>query len=312
MSQEFDFIARLRAIASDPAARGLADDAAVLGDLVMTHDMIVEGVHYLPDDSPQDIAWKLIGVNLSDLAAKGAKPVGVLMGYSLGDAAWDRAFADGLADALAAYDVPLLGGDTVRMLAGAPRALGLTALGRAPAGGAPLRSTMQAGDDLWVSGTIGDAGLGLALRLGQIQLDDAEDAYAAYARPVPRLALGQAAAPFVSAMMDVSDGLLIDTLRMAQASGLAVTLQLDAVPLSSSFVRAHGDGPDACLTAATAGEDFELLFSARADMAPQILSLADHVGVDVVRVGQVSIGDGLQLRYRNSPVSLPEKLGWMH
>lgn len=312
MSQEFDFIARLRAIASDPAARGLADDAAVLGDLVMTHDMIVEGVHYLPDDSPHDVAWKLIGVNLSDLAAKGAKPVGVLMGYSLGDAAWDMAFADGLAEALAAYDVPLLGGDTVSMMAGAPRALGLTALGRAPVGGAPLRSGMQAGDDLWVSGTIGDAGLGLALRLGQIQLDDAPDAHAAYARPVPRLALGQAAAPLVSAMMDVSDGLLIDAQRMAQASGLAVTLQLDAVPLSPSFVRAYGAGCEACLTAATAGEDFELLFSAPADMAPQILSLSHHIGVDVVRVGQASIGGGLQLHYRNSHVPLPEKLGWTH
>src|SRR3546814_13963489 len=97
---EADFIARLRAIATDPAARGLADDAAVLGDLVLTHDMIVEGIHFLPDEAPQDVAWKLAAVNLSDLAAKGAAPLGMLVGYSLGDAAGDKAFADGLAPAL--------------------------------------------------------------------------------------------------------------------------------------------------------------------------------------------------------------------
>jgi thiamine-monophosphate kinase len=312
MSQEFDFIARLRAIATDPAARGLSDDAAVLGDLVMTHDMIVEGVHYLPDDRPQDVAWKLVAVNLSDLAAKGAVPVGVLMGYSLGEAAWDMAFAEGLEEALAAYDVPLLGGDTVRMVKGAPRALGLTALGRAPMGGAPLRSTMQAGDDLWVSGTIGDAGLGLALRLGHVELDDALDAHAAYALPVARLALGQALAPHVSAMMDVSDGLLIDAQRMAAASGLAVTLRLDAVPLSATFVRAYGADADAVLTAATAGEDFELLFAAPAEAAAQIFALSGQVGVAVARVGRVQQGEGLQLQWRGDAVELPKKLGWTH
>src|SRR3546814_4076228 len=110
---EADFIARLRAIATDPAARGLADDVAVWEGLVLTHDMIVEGIHFLPDEAPQDVAWKLVAVNLSDLAAKGAAPLGVLLGYSLtGDAAWDEAFASGLAVALRRFGVPLLGGDT--------------------------------------------------------------------------------------------------------------------------------------------------------------------------------------------------------
>ena len=127
---EHDFIERLRAIATHPAARGLADDAAVLGNLVLTHDMIVEGVHYLPTDPPADVAWKLLAVNLSDLAAKGAVPEGVLLGYPLGAADWDAAFVDGLAMALRHFDVPLLGGDTVSAPEGAPRMIGLTALGR--------------------------------------------------------------------------------------------------------------------------------------------------------------------------------------
>ena len=129
---EAEFIARLRAIATDPAARGLADDAAVLGDLVLTHDMIVEGVHYLPSDPPADVAWKLVAVNLSDLAAKGAVPAGVLLGYPLGDADWDAAFVDGLGVALAAFGTALLGGDTVSAPRGAPRMIGMTALGRSP------------------------------------------------------------------------------------------------------------------------------------------------------------------------------------
>src|SRR5436190_1722806 len=130
------------------------------GALVLTHDMIVEGVHYLPDDPPADVAWKLVAVNLSDLAAKGARPIGVLLGFTLGDEEWDRAFAVGLGAALAAFGIPLLGGDSVS----APsRVLGLTALGQA-AGPVPSRAGAAAGDALWVSGTIGDAGAGLKAR----------------------------------------------------------------------------------------------------------------------------------------------------
>src|SRR3954471_19574748 len=117
MSRERDFIDRLKAIARHPAARGLSDDAAVLElggtRLVLTHDMLVEGVHYLPGDPPEDVAWKLVAANLSDLAAKGARPLGVLLGYPLGDDEWDARFADGLAAVLATFDVPLLGGETV-------------------------------------------------------------------------------------------------------------------------------------------------------------------------------------------------------
>jgi thiamine-monophosphate kinase len=169
---ESDFLALLRPLATHPAARGFMDDAAVLGDLVFTHDVLVEGVHFLPDDPPQDVAWKLLAVNLSDLAAKGAVPVGVLLGYPLSDDDWDRAFVAGLGEALTAFDVPLLGGDTVR----GPRVLSLTAIGRSAV--APARSGAQAGDLLYVTGVIGRAGLGL----------NGDPAHlTAYRRPTPRL-----------------------------------------------------------------------------------------------------------------------------
>src|SRR6476469_8721329 len=152
VSSESALIDTLRALATDPAARGLVDDAAVLetggSAIVLTHDMLVEGVHYLPDDPPADVAWKLVAVNLSDLAAKGARPMGVLLGFTLGEAAWDKAFAEGLGLALRAFGISLLGGDTVS----APtRVLGLTAIGQA-AQVPPNRSGASHGDQLWVSG----------------------------------------------------------------------------------------------------------------------------------------------------------------
>jgi thiamine-monophosphate kinase len=168
---EADFIAALRGIASHPAARRLLDDAAVLevggATLVLTHDMIVEGVHFLPDDPPSDVAWKLLAVNLSDLAAKGARPIAALLGYSLGDDDWDRAFAAGLGEAMKAFGIALLGGDTVAGPAGAPRAFGLTAIGEA-SGPVPSRSGAEAGDSLWVSGALGDSGGGLRLLRDEI------------------------------------------------------------------------------------------------------------------------------------------------
>jgi thiamine-monophosphate kinase len=298
MSAEAAFIDSLRALATDPAARGLSDDAAVLevgGEtLVLTHDMIAEGVHYLAGDPPGDVAWKLVAVNLSDLAAKGARPLGVLLGFTLGEEGWDRAFAAGLAQALAAFDIPLLGGDTI---AAPVRVLGLTAIGRAE-GPVPSRGGARAGDLLWVSGTIGDAGAGLAaLRRG-------EDSplIERYRTPRPRLEAGARLAPLVSAMMDVSDGLLIDAARLAAASGCAVAIELDSIPLSQGTP----------LEAATAGDDYELLFAAPADSAAAILALAEEIGLPLSRIGRCTAGAGLGLTDRGAPVPLPARLGFEH
>lgn len=308
---EFDFIARLRAIATDPAARGLADDAAVLGDLVLTHDMIVEGVHFLPDDTPQDVAWKLVAVNLSDLAAKGAEPVGALLGYSLtGDADWDAAFIAGLDDVLRRFGMALLGGDTIAMPAGAPRALGLTAIGRAPASGAPTRGGVRPGDRLWVTGTIGNAGLGLAMRLGQV--DANETCLAAYARPQPQLAFGRAIAPHVHAMMDISDGLLIDAQRMAAASGCQIGLMLENIPLSAALLAVRPDVLDTRLAAATAGDDYQLLFAADPAETAAIQAVAAQEGVVVTPVGHAGVGEGIGLTHKAQRIALPDQLGFTH
>ena len=307
---ETEFIARLGTIATDPAARGLADDAAVWEGLVLTHDMIVEGVHFLPDDTPQDVAWKLVAVNLSDLAAKGAAPLAVLVGYSLGDDEWDAAFVEGLDLALRRFGVILLGGDTVRVPAGAPRSFGLTAIGRAPPGGAPSRSGVRPGDQLWVTGTIGNAGLGLAMRLGQEEAN--ETCLAAYRRPQPQLTFGQAVVPHVHAMMDVSDGLLIDAQRMATASACELVLMLEAVPLSAALLAVRPDVVDTRLAAASAGDDYQLLFAADPDAASAIREIAAGLNVVATPIGHAGVGEGLVLTHRAQRVALPERLGFTH
>ncbi|HLZ79102.1 MAG TPA: thiamine-phosphate kinase [Sphingomonas sp.] len=300
---EHEFIQRLRAIATHPAARGLADDAAVLGNLVLTHDMIVEGVHYLATDPPADVAWKIVAVNLSDLAAKGAVPEGVLLGYPLGEADWDAAFVDGLATALAAFDVPLLGGDTVSTPAGAPRMIGLTAIGRSPY--APDRRGAQAGDDLWLVGAIGEAGAGLAIAQGR---DGPEALRTAYRRPRPLLEEGRALAPHAHAMADVSDGLLIDASRIAAASDLAVAIDLDAVPRSAVLTAFAGDDCAARIAAVTAGDDYALILAADPASADAI----DALDVGAVWIGRFVPGTGLSLHDRDGPVPIPGRLGYEH
>lgn len=296
---EDDFIASLRAIATHPAARGLADDAAVLGDLVLTHDMIVEGVHYLPHDPPADVAWKLVAVNLSDLAAKGAAPEGVLLGYPLGDAGWDAAFVGGLGDALARFAVPLLGGDTVSAPPGAPRMIGMTAIGRSAH--APDRRGAKAGDALWLIGAIGLAGAGLA----HARAGDAEPAalVAAYRRPRPLLAEGRIAAPHAHAMADVSDGLLIDAARIAAASGLALAIELDRVPRDPLLGPADRA---ARLASVTAGDDYALILAAPDAAAGPLAAIG------ATRIGRFAAGAGLTLGDRDGAVPLPATLGWLH
>ena len=300
---EADFLARLKTIATHPAARGLMDDAAVLGDLVLTHDMIVQGVHYLPTDPPADVAWKLLAVNLSDLAAKGATPEGVLLGYPLGDPAWDAGFVDGLGAALAHFGVALLGGDTVSAPSGASRMIGLTAIGRSSC--APDRRGARPGDDLWLVGAIGEAGAGLAIARGA---DGPAALLVAYRRPQPLLAEGRGLAPHAHAMADVSDGLLIDAGRIATASGLAVAIDLDAVPRSAALSAFAGDDRAARLAAVAAGDDYALILAAD----PAMAAVIDTLGTGAVRIGRFASGAGLTLTDRDGVVPLPERLGWEH
>ncbi|MBC7520148.1 MAG: thiamine-phosphate kinase [Sandarakinorhabdus sp.] len=316
MAGERDFIAqRLAPIADTPAARGLADDAAVwtppLGrDLVFTHDIVACGVHYLPGDPPSDIAWKLLAVNLSDLAAMGAVPSGVLMGLGLSaaeDDGWRAAFTAGLARALDHFAVPLWGGDTATGLAAA--VLGVTAIGTVARGMAMGRRAAQAGDDVWVWGTVGDAGLGLAIARG----DTAPDKFLLnrFRRPSPRLALGQALVGIASACMDVSDGVLIDADRLARASNAGVVIELAAVPLSpAAAARTHGDADR--LARVTAGDDYELLFTAAPARADAVRAAAALVGTAVTRIGTVTASPGLVARGAGGADLTPQRLGWEH
>jgi thiamine-monophosphate kinase len=289
VSGESAWIESLKALATHPAARNLTDDAAVLevgGEtLVLTHDMLVEGVHFLPGADPADVAWKLVATNLSDLAAKGAEPLGVLLGYMLGD---DARFAEGLREVLATYDVPLLGGDTTR--GGPPQAYGLTAIGRATQLPVPSRTGAQVGDALYLTGALGAAMLGFeALR-------DATGADStAYRRPSARMREGLALAPHVTAMMDVSDGLLLDTWRIAEASQVSIAIDGGAVPLATA--------EDRRTDALRWGDDYELLFT-----APLNLELP----VPATRIGAVEPRGFAPLFLDGEPLVNSEGLGFQH
>ena len=295
---EAEFIEHLRRLPLHPGARGLRDDTAVVGPFVITTDTLVEGVHFLPSDPPGDIAWKLLAVNLSDLAAKGATPEGVLLNYPLTDPAWDRAFLYGFAEALTTFSCPVIGGDTVSLPADAPRVLTLTALGRGAA--APARSGAQAGDGLWVTGPIGDAGAGLRIARGE---PGPATLLAAYRRPQPCLVDGRRLAPLVHAMCDVSDGVLIDAARMAAASGLAVRIELAALPLSTDCLAFAGNTEAAHLDAATAGDDYQLLFALPAGQEPPVAAF---------NLGTFEKGAGLSISFRGRQLLLPASLGWQH
>ncbi|MBX9642826.1 MAG: thiamine-phosphate kinase [Novosphingobium sp.] len=287
MTTESDFIASLRTLATHPAARGLADDCAVLeiGEetLVITHDAMAEGLHFVAGQDAADLAWKLVATNLSDLAAKGAEPLGVLLGYQLGQD--DARFAEGLREVLEHYNCPLLGGDTIGQ--SGPQVLGLTALGRATHRPVPSRAGAQVGDTVWITGPVGAAMLGLeALKAGT------GDSMA-YRRPQALLAEGQALAPYVTAMMDVSDGLLLDARRMAEASGVTLAIESAAVPIAAPEHRRA--------EALRWGEDYQLLFT-----APESAALP----VSAFRIGEVlTIGDAPILLDDAPPTGL---LGYEH
>ena len=290
MTDEPAFIRSLRALATHPAARGLADDAAVIEigseTIVLTKDLMVEGVHWLPAQSLADVAWKLVAVNLSDLAAKGAEPLGVLLGYSLG--AHDAAFLDGLKAALTAFDVPLLGGDTVS--GGDLRTFSLTAIGRATHTPVPSRSGAQVGDGVYLCGSVGGAMMGFEALTGHGNADETP-----FARPAPLLTQGRALAPHVTAMMDVSDGLLLDAWRLAEASGVSLAIESPQVRIDAPGDR-RGD-------ALRWGDDYALLFTASPDAS---------LPVEAARIGTVRKRGETALQVDGEWLSGPEGLGYQH
>ncbi len=307
--REREVIERLRRFATAPEARGLLDDAAVLDGLVITHDTIAESVHFLPSDPPASVGWKLVTVNLSDLAAKGASPAGALLSLTLsGDGDWENRFLTGVEHACESYSLPLIGGDTIALPEGAPRVLGLTAIGRAGER-VPDRSGAKAGDNLWLIGTVGDAAAGLAiLRADPRATGPLVDIYR---RPIPQLNAGAALALQASAMMDISDGLLLDARRMADASGCVITIDLDRLPLSSAFIAELGSGLAARMSAAAGGDDYALLAALPPELDPETFCLPQ--GTRMTRIGTLTAGEAsLSLTSGGDPVELPERLGFEH
>jgi thiamine-monophosphate kinase len=247
-------------------------------------------------------------VNLSDLAGKGVEPLAALMGVTLtGDADWDERFLSGVGAACEAYGLALIGGDTIALPLGAPRVLSLTAVGRA-GGKIPSRSDGRVGDALWVVGTLGDAALGLAA----LRADEDADGplVEAFRRPVPQLAAGRELAPHATAMMDLSDGLLLDLSRLAAASNCGASLDLDALPLSRAFIAERGSDRRARLLAATGGDDYALLAALPPEFEPLSLSLPSRT--ILARIGTLTDGEGLKLFDASGDVPMPEQLGYEH
>ncbi len=325
MIGEFEVIAKYFAplAAGAPGAGGLTNDGACfttgagLGTVV-TADAMVAGVHFLPDDPPETLGRKLLRVNLSDLAAMGARPRGYLLvvAFPAGVAeAWISAFAQGLARDQAEFGVDLLGGDTVSTPG--PMTLSLTAFGEAAPDRLLSRSGAADGDEVFVSGTIGDGMLGLkALRGELVHSSEADrDALAnRYRLPSPRLALGLALGErgLATAALDVSDGLAADMGHICEASGLAASLDAPTVPLSAAGARAldaHGGlGPRIL----TGGDDYELLFTVTPERIAEVESLARELDLPLTRIGRMSAGRGVRaLDGEGKEIPLPSK-GWAH
>jgi thiamine-monophosphate kinase len=312
---EFERIARFLAPLAAPGALGLRDDVALIDgppgeEYVLKTDAIVEGVHFLTDDPPGQVAQKLLRVNLSDLAAKGAAPVGYLLMTALPpsrDEAWLAAFAQGLAADQATYGIGLLGGDSVATAG--PVTLSVTAIGKVPAGRAVLRSGAQAGDLVFVSGTLGDGALGLAaLRGGLDPLAPAHRAFLAdrYRLPQPRLSLGRRLVGIAHAMMDISDGLVADLGHICAASGVGAEVEAARLPLSAAARAAIAADPARLMAALSGGDDYELLFTAAPAAEGAIAALSREIGVSLTRIGRIEAGSSVSvLDPTGAPMPVP-------
>jgi len=316
---EFDLIARHFRPLAGPGALDLTDDAAVLvpppgRELVLAADAMVAGVHFLPDDPPETIGRKLLRTNLSDLAAMGAVPLGYLLTTALprgtGDA-WLAAFAAGLQADQAEFGVSLLGGDTVSTQS--PVTLSLTILGHVAPGAALRRTGAAPGQDIWVSGSIGDGALGLAVLQGELPADAEGHLAGRYRLPRPRLALGQALIGLATAAMDVSDGLVQDLGHLCRAAGCGAELLASAVPLSGPAAALVASRPALLPRLLTGGDDYELLFAAPTDAAATIAARAEACGVDVTRIGHFVPGEAVVVVRDAKGAPLPlDRAGWSH
>ena len=300
-SGEDSLIARyFRPIATDPGAFRLDDDAAALNadgcDIVVTTDAIVEGVHFLPDDPPDTVARKALRVNLSDLAAKGATPAGFVLTLALrgADERWLQPFAAALGEDARQFGCPLLGGDTVSTPG--PLMISVTAFGRVPAGKMVHRSGARPGERVMVTGTIGDAALGLAVLKGgkmhaATDIAGRDTLVGRYRVPQPRVALAEAVREHASAAMDVSDGLAGDLAKLCGVSDVSATIDLGSIPLSDAAQGLVSRGVVAVETLIAGGDDYEILCTMSEDRIEAFTRAALAVGVAVRSIGTVVAGN---------------------
>ena len=309
---EFRLIAELFApLATAPGAHGLGDDCAYLTlppdqELVLKADAIVSGVHFLPDTAPEHVAAKALRVNLSDLAAKGARPLGYLQTMSLPpelDDAWLQRYAAGLAADQARYGLGLLGGDLTATPG--PLTISITVFGAVPRGSAPLRSGAKAGDRVFVTGSIGDAALGLAVLRGTYAADAADRDFLVdrYNLPQPRLAEGGTLLGIAHATADVSDGLVADLGHIADASGVAIEIDAVRVPLSAAARRAVALDPTWLPRLIAAGDDYEIAFTAAA---------TPPAAAGATEIGRVVAGSGVTVRDASGQPLPLTRAGYTH
>ena len=307
---EFELIARIarRAQQRPDVLLGIGDDAALLAPpsgqaLVVSADLLNEGVHFRAGDSPFDVGWKSLAVNLSDLAAMGAEPAWALLTLSLPDANedWLDGFIDGFFSLADAHRLALVGGDTTR----GPRSIGVTVHGFVDARQALRRDAAQVGDDLWVTGTLGDAAGGLRAK------EDHPELLRRLHRPEPRVAAGLALRGLARAAIDVSDGLFADLSHVLEASGVGAQINLQDLPCSVVLQSAFS--PDVCRQLQCAGgDDYELCFSAAREQRSAIVAAMATCATSVSRVGEIIAGSGIRALDEHGQPWQPRSAGFLH
>ena len=309
---EFDLIARIRARVATRAdvVLGIGDDAALLApppgrQLVVTADTLNDGVHFPRGTSPADVGWKALAVNLSDLASMGAEPAWCTLSLSLpqSDPAWIEGFLDGFLDLAGQHGIALVGGDTTR----GPLSIAVTAMGLVEPGRALRRDGARVGDEVWVTGTLGDAAGGLAL----LDREPVPALRARLDRPTPRVAAGRALAGIATACVDVSDGLLADLGHVCARSHVAAHIDVDALPASAALREAFGEA-DRIALQASGGDDYELCFTAPADAGADIGAVSAQLGLRFTRIGRIVAGEGVHpVDAKSQPWSSPRR-GYDH
>ena len=325
---EFDLIERIRAraIARDGVLLGIGDDAALLQvpaghELAVTADTLNAGVHFPADAAPADIGWKALAVNLSDLASMGARPAWCTLSLSLpgDDTAWLDAFLDGFLGLADTHAVALVGGDTTR----GPLSIAVTAMGWVEAGAALRRDGARPGDDVWVTGTRGDAAAALVLggyvpipldgvAMPVVEAGNAAALRARLARPAPRVAVGRALAGLAHACVDVSDGLLADLGHICRRSGVGAEIELARLPASPALRAAYADDELRAALQAAGGDDYELCFSASTAAREAVARALEQAGTTGTRIGRITDGDGVRALAADGSPWRPFRGGYVH